>query len=289
MNRKILYILSISINILHATEFPLIVDFEQSMRCIDFTPSNNASAWEYYKRNYKSLIIRTKHAQEASYKIPPVIHFIWLGSELPKKFIPFIESWRQHHQKWLIKIWTEKEAQQLTLKNRALFDSNTNHGYRSDILRYEILWQEGGLYVDIDFFCTHSVDILHRSFSFYGCLFPHQTIIANGIIGAAPHHPIMLQCIEQIRALTTQEGDSHHTEIQQVSGPHNVTRSVWNFVQHNPRHKEILILPAGYFFAVPVTCKNQGNHATVELQMLAKQYRRPESLALHCWANSWVS
>lgn len=268
-----------------------IVPFEESMRCIDFSPARNALAWQLYKKEYTTKFIRFKKFKKPiAQPIPRIFHFIWLGSALPQKFEPFITSWKTQHPTWTIKIWTEKEASTFPLVNRKLFNESSNHGYRSDLLRYEILQQEGGVYVDIDFFCTQSIDELAQSFNFFGCLFPHQTIVANGIIGSIPHHPILQQCIEKVRELSTHSGEAYFSQIQAISGPGNFTASVLNFLQTGgtlTRH--IIILPASYFFTLPVQQSVKNNTQERTIAELVETYRRPESYALHFWANSWVN
>ena len=68
---------------------------------------------------------------------------------------------------------------------------------RSDIVRYEILHAFGGLYIDTDFECLKSFDILHHCYTFYiGTLSSHNVGIGNGIIGSVAGHPLLRWCIE---------------------------------------------------------------------------------------------
>jgi hypothetical protein len=85
------------------------------------------------------------------------------------------------------------------------YNASDNFGEKSDLLRYEILYREGGVYVDHDVQCFKSFDALNGAYTFYcgidmpytsslpSCVFP-----TNNLIGIAPQHPIMQQCIDSV-------------------------------------------------------------------------------------------
>jgi hypothetical protein len=39
--------------------------------------------------------------------IPRILHFIWLGSEIPEKYGILINTWRNSHSSWDVKLWTD--------------------------------------------------------------------------------------------------------------------------------------------------------------------------------------
>ena len=55
---------------------------------------------------------------------------------------------------------TDNNINDVVLTNRIIYDSITNLGQKSDYLRYHILNQFGGIYVDTDFECLKSFDSL---------------------------------------------------------------------------------------------------------------------------------
>jgi mannosyltransferase OCH1-like enzyme len=69
------------------------------------------------------------------------------------------------------------------------FDRATNVGMKSDVLRYEILWRYGGVYVDVDYECLENIDQLSDSSSFF-CCFSNTTVVEinNGIFGYDIHN-----------------------------------------------------------------------------------------------------
>lgn len=42
------------------------------------------------------------------HSIPTIMHFIWLGSEIPRKYSIFIDKWKLMHPKWEVHIWDDE-------------------------------------------------------------------------------------------------------------------------------------------------------------------------------------
>jgi mannosyltransferase OCH1-like enzyme len=155
---------------------------------------------------YKDISKNTKTP-----KIPLTIHNIWLGSEIPLYYKKKMKIWKKQHPSWKKICWTEKIIEYLLKKKTTILFKNEkefleaylqkNYAKASDILRYEIIYQLGGLYLDVDFDCLEKFDKLHTSYDFYASLEHPCTAAAgcfNGLIGAKPQHPILRSCIEGI-------------------------------------------------------------------------------------------
>ncbi len=257
-----------------------ITSFEQSMTCQSFF-SYKTNDWHILKQLYYQNHFSTKQqAQEP--RIPLKIHQIWLGSPIPVQLQELAHTWHIKHPEWEYKLWTDKDLENYNLVNRKLFNSANNYGLKSDIARYEILYREGGVYIDIDCECYMPLDILHYTYETYGCLFPHQTIISNGIIGARAGHPFLKACIEH---MSTAIQEDNENEILSKTGPYYLTTHLLNYIRMHPH--ESIILPASYFFSFPL----QLQHAYWQKQLSQKSLQalvRPESFGTHYWANSWM-
>ena len=86
--------------------------------------------------------------------VTKLIHQIWLGSEVPSKFMSAMADWQLLNEGWHYMLWTQPLPD---LYNQDLYDSA--HSYvrpdavwqmRSDLMRYEILYRYGGFYCDVD-------------------------------------------------------------------------------------------------------------------------------------------
>ena len=90
--------------------------------------------------------------------IPKIVHFIWLGNAIPQFYQDNIEDWKSKNPSFEFKLWGNEDSEAF-MKNKASYENFAkaeSFGIKSDILRYEILLEMGGLYVDTDFLCTCS-------------------------------------------------------------------------------------------------------------------------------------
>ena len=93
--------------------------------------------------------------------IPKKIHLIWLGPKTPPiVFKDCLASLKKNLPDWEFKLWTDADVPSLDLYNQKYFDEETNYAAKSDILRYEILYRFGGVYIDVDIEVIQSLDIL---------------------------------------------------------------------------------------------------------------------------------
>ncbi len=157
--------------------------------------------------------------QEETYRIPQVVHFIWIGpNPFPRASVENVRTWMAKHPHWTFYFWTDRDRpvpcprmqirqiRELNfLKLKHCFQTSDNYGEKSDVLRYEILYQEGGVYVDHDVACFKEFDLLNKTYDFYcgidmpyksslpSCIFP-----TNNLIGVKAHHPIIKTCMETL-------------------------------------------------------------------------------------------
>lgn len=227
---------------------------------------------------FESLYEKNKHylkAPPSGIKIPPLIHFIWLGPKsFPPESVENVRTWIARHPTWRVKFWTDRPRPlpcshmelcsvddfNLTHLKQCYLDSN-NYGEKSDILRYEILLQEGGVYVDHDANCLDSFEALHSHFDFYcGLEAPHppfagSTITSgNGVLGARPNHPVTQRVIDFI-------GENWEATSQKIRGKDPasqsdlvlartyiaLTRALETSIALPPNID--IVLPSAYFFA----------------------------------------
>lgn len=149
-------------------------------------------------------------------KIPKVVHFIWIGPKpFPRDSVENIRTWIAKNPDWTFKFWTDRErplphpAMQMAfvkdlqfLKVKRFYIESDNYGEKSDLLRYEILYQEGGVYADHDVKCMRSFTPLNEAYDFYcGMEVPFQTGLStsvwptNNLLGSVPGHPLLMSCM----------------------------------------------------------------------------------------------
>lgn len=83
--------------------------------------------------------------------IPKIIHYCWFGGKpLPKSALKCIDSWRKFFPDYEIKEWNESnfDVNMMAFTKEAY--SAKKYAFVSDVARFWVLYNEGGLYFDTD-------------------------------------------------------------------------------------------------------------------------------------------
>ena len=213
--------------------------------------------------------------------IPRIIHQIWLGpNALPKQYKIWSNSWIEKHKNWKYLLWTDENLEEFEWSspvNRSLFELAQNFGERSDILRLEILYKYGGVYVDCDFECVQSLNCMdcECDVSFFSGLSNTGLLeVNNAIIGSKPKHKILPEIWSSIH-LICKDDKSQNTLTR--TGPIQITRSLMNLFA---KHKDLLIFPNLIFYPFP---------NNMRLLPIVDRFRFYDNctLAVHHWGCSW--
>jgi len=185
--------------------------------------------------------------------IPKIIHQIWLGEkdQMPTEIMKTV---RDKHTDWKYFLWTEKSIN--NIYNQKNYDAVQNNKYPtdnkyttlSDIIRYEKLYEYGGIYIDADSICNKPFDDLldNQLFVAYENEIKRPNLIANGIIGSVPNHTVIKMCVDKIHLLKTRKILNKPSFI--TTGPQLLTNCINQYGISN-----IKILPSWYFFPVHYT------------------------------------
>jgi len=225
-----------------------------------------------YDKNYPK--------KKANNPIPKVLHFIWLGGEIPEHYITNINDWSKKNPNFTVEIWTDEDAKNFDMKNRSIFDESENLGMKSDILRYEILYKHGGVYLDTDFFCLQPLDDLNEMYDFYSCIcLDREPIAGNGMIACSPNHEIMGYCIEDM-TLDVPKSIERFTKDERImflTGPMYFSTKIMRYIgDTNNTNNNIVLLPSKFFYPVPM-------NVSENLGTYIEEY----SKAIHLWHSSW--
>jgi len=127
--------------------------------------------------------------------IPKIIHRIWLGDkELTRQARVYGTRWYALHPDWTIKLWTAQDIPS-DLQLRGLVDRVNVTAMKSDILRYEILYRFGGVYVEVDVEpLKNNEPLLGGIEAFVG--FEDSDNVCNAVIGSIPGQPSALPSAE---------------------------------------------------------------------------------------------
>ena len=256
------------------------IAFDESMRNCpqyqdDFANLAEREKWKILRKLYEKNYISRQKIRSGN--IPKIIHQIWFGGDIPEKYAKLQESWKKYNPDWEYILWTDESIKDIKLLNEDIFNSTQNYGAKSDIARYEILFQFGGLYIDTDFECLQSFDLLNSICDFYAGLFSSkETTINNALLAATPKHPIFKNCLNSIKSV----GDSNHSDlIFHSTGPQFMTDV---FYKHYKTDEKInIIFPISFFYPFPNTLRHITNQKKIQ------KYIKKESYAIHYWDVSW--
>jgi mannosyltransferase OCH1-like enzyme len=143
--------------------------------------------------------------------VPRILHQIWLGDrELPEEFAAYRETWRTHHPAWEHRLWAEDNLPS-GLRRPEVYERLRVPAERSDILRLEVLWLFGGVYVDTDFECLGPLDPVIEELDFFTAPLKPNGWVNNAFIGSVAGHPILDRALTELRPREFHGYDKHGT------------------------------------------------------------------------------
>jgi mannosyltransferase OCH1-like enzyme len=231
--------------------------------------------WNIAARLYHNFV-RDKNKEQL---IPKKIHQIWFG-EMPNEHKKLIPGIREKHPGWEYKLWTIEDAEQYPMRNRELFDKTENLGSKSDIFRYEVLYNEGGIYLDSDFDMVKSFDSLLHNELFTGIGHVQEPEVFNGLIGCTKNHELMGKIVEGLEKESVDD-------IMSCTGPYYFTKHFFNYLIHDQKSDKIVILPTPYFYPFPAVYRHYIRNKVDRMKKYIHSFNTKETICVHLWFNSW--
>ena len=131
--------------------------------------------------------------------IPKIIHQIWIGPKpAPTKFM---DTWKEKNPEFTYIRWNENEIKTRFINFRCQNKINEIEELcgKADIIRLEILYNYGGIYIDADSICIQPLDDLllkTKAFASYEHEEIRKGLISNGTIGFPPKHPLLKKVVK---------------------------------------------------------------------------------------------
>ena len=134
--------------------------------------------------------------------IPKIIHQLWIGPKpAPTKFM---DTWKEKNPDFEYIRWSEEELVKRNMviecKNRV--DEMEEINGKADIIRWEILYKYGGVFVDADSICIEPIDdvlMTKKCFAGWEQEELRPGLIATGTMGFPPKHPLVRHAIDHIK------------------------------------------------------------------------------------------
>jgi mannosyltransferase OCH1-like enzyme len=172
--------------------------------------------------------------------IPKLFHHTWpSGGTLNNRFISYRAKFMDLHPGYKFMLWTCEDRKRYCLSEESSFlqspESPMHWIVKSDIMRWEILYQYGGIYLDTDVECLKNFEGLLNCKSFAGYSYP-DGLVGNALVGTVPGNPlfkaIALAVVENIIKNGPAESNGAPHE---VCGPSFVTKYLARVEKIYPR------------------------------------------------------
>lgn len=173
-------------------------------------------------------------------RIPKKLHFIWVGSPMPDHLADNVYQWRKLHPDWQCHVWKERNLPEL--RNQDLFDKarelvppDAVEQFRADLARYELLYDIGGFYADVDTRPMRSIEPALDGVDVFAAN-EDRNWVGNTYLGAVPGHRIFKDLVSglagNVRRLRGRRpnhlsGPRYLTPIWRTHGGYTAPTSQW--------------------------------------------------------------
>ena len=197
-------------------------------------------------------------------KIPKTIHQFWFGDQ-SKRPTKFLQTWKDKHPDWEYILWTEDEI----AKRGIIFECNRQINEipeingKADIIRWEILYQFGGVAMDADSYCITSLNndidlfLNNNGWSSFENENVRKGLVACGAMGFPPKHPLLRDIINHIKTLDL------HPSICQYKAWVTVAVALITQILDTGKYLDFTILPSHMFLPYHFTGVKYDGHKIV--------------------------
>ncbi len=210
--------------------------------------------------------------------IPKKIHYCWFGgNSKPKLAKKCFRSWKKYCPDYEIIQWNEDnyDLSAAPLYVRQAYEAK-KWAFVTDYVRLQVVYEQGGIYLDTDVELRKSLDPLLVNRAYYG--FEDGTYVNTGVgFGSEPGHPLLREIMEQYLEIPFLREDGSYDTL---SCPQRNTAA---FLRHGLRQdntlqaleKGVLILPSDYL--------NPKDWKTGEIRITEN------TLSIHHFSASWYT
>lgn len=209
-------------------------------------------------------------------KIPKVIHQIHLGDKpLSSRELKWQQTWKNYNPEWEFIFWDDEKLKTIDIINKKYLDDCDNYSMKSDILRFDILYQFGGLYIDTDFECLKPLDPFFYDKDFIVCRQnPNGPSICGAFFAATQYNSLIKKLLDGIPQRSITHKGKHCVAKY---GPTYITDIIDENYGHEFKYSKAFEPKYVYPFMW------NKKHSTKD--DLNKIY--PQAYAAHWWNTSW--
>jgi len=192
--------------------------------------------------------------------IPKIIHQIWIGPKPAPTTL--MDTWKNKHPDFEYIFWNEQEF----VKRGMIFECQHKINEieeingKADIIRWEILYKYGGVFLDADSICIEPIDNELLSKPCFAGWEQEQVrpgLIATGTMGFPPRHPLVKSAVHWILTNEVSQLKSRQMAWQTV-GPGLLTR-----MYNTGKYNDLYIFPSYSFLPIHLTGLEYKGHGKI--------------------------
>ena len=167
--------------------------------------------------------------------IPKIIHYCWFGKTQKSDLMEHcIESWKKHCPDYKIIEWNENNFDVETHPFTTFTHAEKKWAFVSDYVRFKVLYEHGGIYLDTDMLLLKRLDKLlaNKFFTAY----ENDLFLSCGAIGSEKENILIKKCLEHY--------DLHKNTLTPVP---KILTHCYSLLSANEK-KEITLYPTEFFY-----------------------------------------
>jgi hypothetical protein len=236
-------------------------------------------------------------------KIPKIIHQTWKNENVPDYLKDFQKSWLKFNPEYEYQFWTDIDIENFIRSKYKwfyhIFKSYDSNIKRVDAFRYFLLYEYGGIYVDLDFECLRSFDnLMENNTCFFGSEPPQHfkkwkvtnLLPCNALMASIPKHPFWkFVCNELPKYL-------HIINIVKSTGPVFLRSCYFKWIKQINYSKkpnlQVKCYSHKYFYpSADIVCLYRKNKEKFENEHLKRLNNifYDETHAIHHWSSTYSS
>ncbi len=155
--------------------------------------------------------------------IPKKLHFVWVGDE-SKRPDNCINTWREKNPDYEVVIWGNERLRSYGWINAAHIKDMASHELCgvADLMRYEILYREGGIALDADSICLNPLEdwlLKPDAFAHWEQELTRPGLLGTVALGSVLENPFYGECIRLLKL----KDSVVHDRAWKTTGPQHLT------------------------------------------------------------------
>jgi len=174
--------------------------------------------------------------------IPLIVHYIFKDPLVPSQYLPLIETCVLLNPRFTFLFWTDEKFEEFVQSSFPsdlikLYKRYSNGIEKADVSRYFILYNFGGIYLDLDVQCIQPMDksglqnysavLTQEPLIQTRLVWDHEFCCMNDIMMFKPKHPFLMHVIKQL------ESSIHQSHPVFKTGPVFITKAFKSFTPQN--------------------------------------------------------